>query len=417
MRRILWLIPKCPLPAQDGSRVAIKALIKGLTGLGEKIDLLLLPAKDEEVNFSSLREELGVRNIYVIRRESSNILSLIKALFTKPLLPITVTKYASKQIKEGINNLLQSLTVSKLSSFDEVDERGSWNIVVYEGVHSAAFASSYGLYKALDSFHTIYRAENCEADLWKLRAEQEKNPLIKLLLKYQYLRMRLFEESVVKKVGGVATVSADDIAALGAGELCKNCVTVPIARNFDIQTRKREDGDKIELLFVGRLDWLPNKDGLKWFLENVWEDAFKANPKLHLRIIGSGDGSWLRPFARMSGVEFLGKVAELDTYYHGCDAVIVPVFYGSGTRVKVIEAASYAKACIGTELGVSGLGFVPSQHYLKAEKIVEWKTVLESLDLGNLEIIGKNSSELLCKDFSVESAAKKFLTLVEKVMG
>ena len=60
MRRFLWFIPKCPLPAQDGARVATTVLLKGLTALGEKIDLLIFAAEDEVVDFSSLREELGI---------------------------------------------------------------------------------------------------------------------------------------------------------------------------------------------------------------------------------------------------------------------------------------------------------------------------------------------------------------------
>ena len=412
MPRLLWLIPKVPLPVQDGSRVAITSLIKGLTDIS--IDLVLLAAEDEEVDFSALRKELGVKNVYVIRREKGSVNSLIKALFFNPLLPITVAKYATRQIKKGIRALIRDLDLSGISEFDEIGERLRWDIIVYEGLHSAAFSTLFGKYKCLADYRTIYRAQNCEADIWKLRAEQERNFFLRQLLKYQHSRVLKLERSVVAGVSGVATVSDDDLVSLKARELCRNCMTVPVGKDFTHKLKPKESTGKIELLFIGRLDWQPNRDGLRWFLENVWGEIYKG---LRLRIIGSGDGSWLKRYSEMPELEILGKVPDLEPFYQMSDAVIVPIFYGSGTRVKVIEAASYSKPCIGTELGVSGLGFIAGQHYLKAENVVEWKTVLANLNLSDLERMGERSFDLLKSDYSIESAAGKFVKLTNNVLG
>src|ERR1035441_2729659 len=107
----------------------------------------------------------------------------------------------------------------------------------------------------------------------------------------------------------------------------------------------------VELLFVGRLDWLPTHAGLTWFLEKVWPAVIEKREDLTLKIAGVGDGRWLDRFRSLSRIEFLGKVADIQPLYEASALAIAPLFQGSGTRVKILEAARYGRAVLTTTLG------------------------------------------------------------------
>ena len=68
---------------------------------------------------------------------------------------------------------------------------------------------------------------------------------------------------------------------------------------------------ELKLLFLGRLDWGPNKDGLIWFLDNVWSKVESYNHKLV--IAGSGNSEWLEAYEDYDNIEFLGFTLELGT--------------------------------------------------------------------------------------------------------
>ena len=131
----------------------------------------------------------------------------------------------------------------------------------------------------------------------------------------------------------------------------------------------------IKLLFLGKMDWAPNKDGLKWFLEEVW--PYIDISRVELQIVGSGDSTWGAELFKAPGINFLGFVKDLNVVYSDCDFSIIPIRYGSGTRIKVIESISKCKPIISTAMGVQGSGLT---DYFNAESSEDWIQLINSLD-------------------------------------
>ncbi len=92
-----------------------------------------------------------------------------------------------------------------------------------------------------------------------------------------------------------------------------------------------------------------NVEGIEWFVKNVL-------PKVNIRmqIVGKGmeklkEAEWMRP-----DIEVLSNVPDLEPLFEGADIMVLPIFKGSGMKVKTCESLMYGKNIIGTPEAWSG---------------------------------------------------------------
>jgi len=118
--------------------------------------------------------------------------------------------------------------------------------------------------------------------------------------------------------------------------------------------------DRSRLLYVGSLDYFPNIEGLKWFFEFIWPDFKKTYPDVKLTVIGKypkDKRHILTILNHPRDIEIEINVLDVKPYYQDSFAVIVPLLNASGTRLKILESASYGRPVITTPKGVEGLDF------------------------------------------------------------
>lgn len=119
--------------------------------------------------------------------------------------------------------------------------------------------------------------------------------------------------------------------------------------NFEREKPIIENKGEIQLLFVGSL-FRPNYEGIKWFIENVMREV---EGNVILKIVGK-DWETKRNELEKRNVKVVGTVDRLDNYYYEADAVIIPIFYGDGMKVKTAEAMMYGKIILATEEALVG---------------------------------------------------------------
>jgi glycosyltransferase involved in cell wall biosynthesis len=108
------------------------------------------------------------------------------------------------------------------------------------------------------------------------------------------------------------------------------------------------------LLFVGGANEF-NREGLAWFLQQVWPQIHRDHPAAELHICGAiGESVQTAPV----GVIVKGRVPDLTAEYAAAAVVIVPLLRGSGVKIKLVEAASFGKAIVTTPVGLQGLSFL-----------------------------------------------------------
>jgi len=126
-----------------------------------------------------------------------------------------------------------------------------------------------------------------------------------------------------------------------------NCVSVPHLNA--ITPRSRPAGRNI--LFVGSLRYMPNVDGLLWFIRNVLPRISGAR----LRIVGHAPPRSLLAHARKGRVEFMGYVEDLAPAYRDAALAIAPMRSGGGTRLKILEAGAHGVPVVASPQAAAGL--------------------------------------------------------------
>lgn len=111
------------------------------------------------------------------------------------------------------------------------------------------------------------------------------------------------------------------------------------------------DINKINLLFVGALDYLPNIEAVLFMIKAVMP---YVKEDVCLNIVGKSGDRLKINLENDKRVNIIGEVPELRSYYEMCDAVVLPLFSGGGMKVKTAEALKYGKTLLGTKEAFEG---------------------------------------------------------------
>ncbi len=136
-----------------------------------------------------------------------------------------------------------------------------------------------------------------------------------------------------------------------------------------------------DLLFLGSLDYEPNLEGLKWFLNAVYEMFRTIHPDAKLMAVGKDPSEDMINLLRnRDGVELHANVPDIKEYYKKCRAVVVPILKGGGTRIKILEAALAKRPVLSTRVGAEGLDLTEGNEILLFEDGREFCSKYEELD-------------------------------------
>lgn len=135
-------------------------------------------------------------------------------------------------------------------------------------------------------------------------------------------------------------------------------------------------GQAFVLAFVGKLDYIPNERAVRYIAEEVRPAVLSRHPEAVFLIIGQNYED-LAPYAD-EHLLFTGFVngrkeftPNLADYLSVSDLVLVPLDSGSGTRVKILEAAACGRPVISTRLGAEGQDFVAGEEILLTDELGE----------------------------------------------
>ena len=191
-----------------------------------------------------------------------------------------------------------------------------------------------------------------------------------------------FERRIILNSHGIAAIAQEDMDELVKIKAAPTTL-IPLGLNFQQALTPCVD-EVTKFLFIGRLDWPPNRDGLEWLLKEVWPTVVAKRPDAVIKIVGSGNRDWLKAYEHLKGVQIVGFVDSILDAYRDCHFTVVPIFYGSGTRIKVIESFAIGRRLISTKMGVQGAG-LDEQDYINAETKEEWINKLLTAKLDTRE--------------------------------
>ncbi len=218
-----------------------------------------------------------------------------------------------------------------------------------------------------------------------------------------YLRQRRAEKHMLRKWTKIIVCSETDRHILSKRVPEGNVNVVPNTIHLVPVPHKRENNEVINCLFVGTLNYEPNVDAVHFFCTEIWPEILeRLDNQCSLTIAGRYPDSLVCEYADKAGAELVDSPPELDKYYQASDIVIVPIRFGGGTRIKILEAMSYSRPIVTTTIGVEGIEAVNSRHLKIADTPSRFAETVVQLATDEKERyrLGANGRKLVEKRYS-----------------
>lgn len=214
----------------------------------------------------------------------------------------------------------------------------------------------------------VYRAHNVEHQIIRDRSSGECSFPVSWWLRLQAGRLEKEEVAACREVDGVIAIS-DPVA-----DWCRNQSRRPvvvIGVGVSVAPNPPAPATAQDLVHLGAMDWPPNREGLAWFVREVWPEIIRRHPGLSFHVAGRRS----REFATevlAPGVVVDGEVDSAEDYLSSHGLMVVPLLSGSGVRVKIVEGMALGRAIIATRVAAEGLGAEEGRHLLLAEDSRQW---------------------------------------------
>jgi polysaccharide biosynthesis protein PslH len=196
---------------------------------------------------------------------------------------------------------------------------------------------------------------NVETMIWRRHAEQSPDPMRKAYFQMQADRMFNCEREMSRAAARVIAVSPQD-AVLMKKMFDIEAFSVPTGVDLDYFRRPDDAPHKADLVFVGSMDWLPNSDGINYFVSEVMPLVWRQKPDCTLAIVGRAPGPDILALAQKDGrITVTGTVPDVRPWMWGASVAVVPLRIGGGTRLKIYEAMAARTPTVSTTIGAEGL--------------------------------------------------------------
>ncbi len=350
---ILFLTNLLPYPLDNGGKIKSYTTLQALKNDGHHIDLASFKeTMNDMLEYESeiLKVCRNVRQIYQRLTTAENKSYMMRLLFKSLILPLSFNtyKYQSKEMLKYLTGLREKYT---------------YDCVYFDHLPMCVYLRAAK--KLWPKAKFILDEHNCEALIMKRNAENTGSFVKKALLSLEAKKLTVFERTALQSVDRTIVLSSADYTALKelAGRDFPHMI-IPIGVQ-DRGIRKERNNTELHILFIGTLTWEPNNQGLIWFLKEVVPLLKESAFDYKLYIVGKNPSDEVKNLTSdHPNMIVTGYVEAVDEYYDTCDCTIVPLFIGSGQRVKLIEAFSKGMPAVSTTIGAEGL------HYEKGEDIL-----------------------------------------------
>jgi len=400
--RILLLTPQLPYPAQQGTTLRNFNIIRGLADR-HQLALMCYVAQDE----NRIDDSLQILSHYcdpiitVPVNKRTNIDRLIDIVTND--MPDMSLRLQSDEIDGTISSLLASV---------EEGGKGPFEIVQIEGIEMANVIST--VKRASPDSKIVFDNHNAEYELQRRTFQAD----LKRIRRWPLAAYSLIQARRLKRYEKWACESADHTVAVSNADkdsmngLAPNiCVSV-IPNSVDISDYGRDEdvaGMEYDLVFIGKMDYRPNVDAVLWFAKSIWPEILKHRPQTTWAIVGRNPHSRLEKLRDRKGIKITGKVERVQPYLRGGAICIMPLRFGSGTRLKLIEAMASGKAIVSTTIGAEGFGLEDQQELIIADDAEKFMAeILRLLSDSELRYQLGQRAKAFAKQYDYRRVVPKF---------
>ena len=261
---------------------------------------------------------------------------------------------------------------------------------------------------------------NVETSIWQQHYTLARNPLWKIMCWREYKTMQWFERCCINRADHVLTVSAQDQSVFSEMIDSSRITVIPTGVDVNYFRPSSEPPQPNTLVFSGAMDWLPNEDGVQYFVKQILPLIRKQMSNVSLCVVGRSPSRRLLALgADHPNVHVTGCVDDVRPYVQSASVYVVPLRIGGGTRLKIFEAMAMGKAIVSTSIGAEGLPVQPGIDIMIADKPEEFARATVHLleDHNRREALGRAARELVVHGHSWEVVAQDFERVLEKCIS
>ncbi|MCO5249645.1 MAG: glycosyltransferase family 4 protein [Chitinophagales bacterium] len=387
VKSILFLSPQLPYPPISGGVIKSWRLVEYLSQK-YKLSVATFLKNEDEKEVDTFLSKVQLKSYYFeyidIQRTALN---LIKSNLL--LQPLNLYRNRSKKFKKRIEELarnVDAIFVDHYEVFQYVPKSFKGKIVLHQ--------------------------HNCEYLIWERYAQIESSYLKQLALKNQSFWIKRYERNICKKSHSIlaAPNDIDELVKIGADK--KKFYETYHLGEEDLLYRDSLKWEEAEnaIVFVGTLTWEANVDAVVYFLDEIWPFLYSQRDDIKFYIVGKNpDDRIVRRVNKLEGVVLTGFVSDLDDYYKKAKVFISPLRFGSGIKVKVMNALYRGIPTVSTTIGAEGLAVVNNENMLLTDNPIEFaEAVMQLIDDKNLwQEISKNSRMLANELYTWSAVFKK----------
>lgn len=360
-----------PLDPTSGASLRSNSLLKNLIASGYSIDLFTYSGTD---NSCALKEYPGIRKSYFVERNPRlGLMPVLKSMFRRR--PLALSQYITRDVARDFIRFTSGKT---------------YDAIVFDHLCSYGFREYLGAH----SVRTVINEHNAEFVMAREFCQNQTRWFAKSILFLDFLLTRKFEFDSLCSVDRVIHVSEGALKEFGT-DIRKKSVVIPNTLPYKLKF-KRKICPENTVMFVGSMSHRPNVDGVERFVREAWGNIHNLRPDIALLIAGANPPRKILAFHGKWNIHVMGYVEDLPRLYEKSKIAIAPVYIGSGTRLKIVEAMMHSTLIIATSKGAEGLPVEDGKHIAIASSKQAWiDSILHYMDNGDDRLtIEKNAHEL-----------------------
>ncbi|NVO09890.1 MAG: glycosyltransferase family 4 protein [Bacteroidales bacterium] len=398
---ILILANKPPFPAKDGSSLATLNMAKGLAKAGNKVAVLAISTPKHKCKQEWIPKEIkdliDIKLIHINTR--INPFKGVWNLFFSNF-PYNIERFINSNYSTELKNIINS---------------NIYDIIQLEGLYLVPYISEI---QKITKIPIVYRSHNIEHEIWERISKNEKNWIKAKYFSSLSKRILRMEVSISAHVNALVAISQRDEQWFKANGFSKPTISIPMGYTEPELTNSTGLANN-DICYIGSLDWIPNQEGLVWFLNNVWPKVQNECSTVSFHIAGRNTPkSIIERLKKEKNVIFHGEVDSSTQYLSKFSILVVPILSGSGMRVKIVEGMMLRTAIITTSIGLEGISatnreqvIIADEHKAFAEAIIELIRipVLKNSIAEKARIFATNNFDISILTEKLEAFYKKLI--------
>ena len=395
--KILLLCNKSPYPTFEGGPMAMNSIVTGLLEAGHKVKILAVNSEKFNVRPEDIPEDY---------RRKTNIELIDVDLRVKPFKAFT-NLFTSKSYH--VERFISKEFTNRLT---EVLKADLYDVVQLETLYMTPYIETIRKYsKAL----IVLRAHNVEHLIWERVAKGNRFFLKRAFINHLARTLRNYELAAIDRVDGIAAITRKDAAYFR-----KYCATPTIDIPYGVYPEEfhpnYEVTDKPQFYHIGSMNWMPNVEGIRWFVDECLEPVVAKVPDFVFHLAGRNMPTWLTSL-KNPHLDIIGEVPDAKEFVANHDVAIVPLLSGSGIRIKIIESMALGKTVITTMVGAEGILYEEDVNIIIAENKAKMAEAIRRIheNPAMAEEIGQAARKLVEEVYDNRKITQRLLLFYEQI--